>query len=264
MFPVFLATFKGVVRDRVLRGVMATALLFFLVPIVSSLSPRQVVELSITLSLGLFSFILLLLTVFLGATSLWKDFERRYTYSVLGLPLSRSSYLLGKFSGMAGFIVVSAFILGVVMLSVIWVSAMLYPPARPVVWGNLFFAGLFITFKYLLLLGFAFLFSTVSTSFFLPVFGTITTYLAGSVTQEMYDYLQTDSAIQTLSPMVQKLAQVFYYILPNFGSFDLQIQAAYGLDLPIYGLFLTFLYAGVYLAGLLCLASIIFQKRELI
>lgn len=264
MFPVFLATFKGVIRDRVLRGVLATALLFLLVPVISSLSMRQVVELSITLSLGLFSFILLLLTVFLGATSLWKDFERRYTFSVLGLPLSRRSYLFGKFCGMAAFIVVSALILGAAVVAVVWVSALLYPPAQPVAWANLVLAVLFVVLKYLLLLGFAFLFSTVSTSFFLPVFGTIAMYLTGNVTQEMYDYLQTEAAGQTLSPLVQNLAQIFYYLLPNFGAFDLQLQATYGLALSFPGILLTVLYASVYLTILLYLASMIFQRRELI
>lgn len=263
MSAVFFATFKGVLRDRVLRGVLVTALLFLLVPLVSSLSMRQVVELSITLSLGLFSFLLLLLTVFLGATSIWKDFERRYTFSVLGLPLSRTAYLGGKYCGMAGFLVVSAVILGASVFAVVWLTASFYPPAQPIAWGSLLLAEIFVVLKFLLLLGFAFLFSTVSTSFFLPVFGTITTYLVGSVTQEVFDFLQTETANQSLSPTVQKLAQFIYYLLPNFGAFDLQIQAIYGLEHNFTGLVLTFIYAAVYLAILLTLASLIFRRREL-
>jgi ABC-type transport system involved in multi-copper enzyme maturation permease subunit len=263
MYPVFLTTFKGLIRDRVLQGVMATAGLFLLVPVISTLSMRQVVELSITLSLGLFSFLLLLLTVFLGATSLWKDFERRYTFSVLGLPLSRNAYLLGKFFGMAGFILLSALILGALVFVVVGLTANFYPPARTIIWTNILFASLFAVLKYVLLLGFAFLFSSVSTSFFLPVFGTIAIYFGGSVTQEVYDYLQTETASQTLSPLVHKLADIFYYVLPNFGSFDLQLQATYGLEISSTGLLLTFLYFAIYLALLLCCTTQFFRRREL-
>src|SRR5512135_2342994 len=90
-------TLRGIFRDRVFQGIIMTALIFFAIPTVSSLSMRQVTELSMTLSLSLISFILLLLSVFLGGTSIWKDIERRYTYGVLGLPIPRGRYLLGKF-----------------------------------------------------------------------------------------------------------------------------------------------------------------------
>jgi len=95
MLNIMQITLKGIFRDRVFQGIMALGVLFLFIPSAASLSMRQVTELSITLSLSLISFILLLLAVFLGATSIWKDMERRYTFSVLSLPLSRSSYLWG-------------------------------------------------------------------------------------------------------------------------------------------------------------------------
>ena len=85
MFDVVRITLKGIFRDRVFHGILMAALILPLVPSISQLSMRQVTELSITLSLSLISFILLLLAVFLGGTSLWKDMERRYTFSVLSL-----------------------------------------------------------------------------------------------------------------------------------------------------------------------------------
>src|SRR5512147_2633812 len=99
MWQIFNITFKGIFRDRIFKGIAICSFFFLLIPSVTSLSMRQVTELSINLSLSLISFMLLLLSVFLGGTSLWKDMERRYSYSVLGLPVSRTSYLLGKFFG---------------------------------------------------------------------------------------------------------------------------------------------------------------------
>lgn len=139
MRQIFIITFKGIFRDRVLRGIAMSSLFFLLVPSVSSLSMRQVVELSITLSLSLISVMMLLLSVFLGGSSLWKDMERRYTFSVLGLPVSRTKYLLGKFIGTAAFLFLAALILGAAGAVVVKYVSVLYPPMRPVVWPVLFF-----------------------------------------------------------------------------------------------------------------------------
>ena len=131
MFQIFRVALRGVFRDRVFYGILSVAVLLFIVPLVSSLSMRIVTELSITLSLSLISFILLLLSVFLGGTSLWKDMEKRYSFSVLGMPLSRGKYLLGKFLATALFLLITTCFLGLVALGVIYVAAGIYPPPAP-------------------------------------------------------------------------------------------------------------------------------------
>jgi ABC-type transport system involved in multi-copper enzyme maturation permease subunit len=238
------------------------ALLLPLVPSVSQLSMRQVTELSITLSLSLISFILLLLAVFLGGTSLWKDMERRYTFSVLSLPITRTTYLLGRFFGLACFLLLTALVLGAVACVVVLMVSGSYPPDRPVVWDNIYWCVLFDAFKYILLLAVALLFSTVSTSFFLPVFGTISAFLVGSTTQQVYDYLHSQAG-QVIPPTVRSIATALYYVLPNFSAFDLQVNAIYGIPLTFKGIALSVAYLVVYAALLLAIASVIFQKREM-
>jgi ABC-type transport system involved in multi-copper enzyme maturation permease subunit len=255
-------TLKGIFRDRVFQGIMVTACLFLLIPGLATLSMRQVTELSLTLALSLISFILLLLSVFLGGTSLWKDIERRYTYSVLGLPLTRGRYLLGKFTGTAFFTLFVALVLGVATcLVVFWVSTS-YPPDRPVVWGNVLICVLFDALKYILVIAFAFLFSSVSTSFFLPVFGAIAIFLTGNVTQQVYDYINS-AAGTTLSPLVRQSAVGLYYILPNFSAFNLKVNAIYGIPLTFSGVFLTLIYFIVYNGIVLSLAVLVFSRREM-
>jgi len=255
-------TLKGIFRDRVFQGIMVTACAFLLIPVIASLSMRQVTELSLTLSLSLISFILLLLAVFLGGTSLWKDIERRYTFSVLGLPLSRQSYLLGRFGGTALFVVLAAAVLGVAAFAVVLYSSQIYPTERPVVWINVAYCILFDAFKYILLIAVAFLFSTVSTSFFLPVFGTIATFLAGGVTQQVYEYVNSPASTK-LPLFLKQIATALYYILPNFGAFDFKVNAIYGLALPVNGLLLTTAYFFVYVGLLLSASAALFVRREM-
>lgn len=258
-----LITLKGVLRDRIYHGILLIALLFLFIPSASSFSMRQVPELAITLSLSLTSFLLLLLAIFLGGTSLWKDVERRYVQSVLGgTPTSRTSYVLGKYFGVSLFVTITALLLGLMSLAAIWYTASAYPPDRPLLWQNIALAVFFDALKYALLIAVAFLLSTVSTSFFLPVFGTVATFLAGSATQEVFDYLHSAQG-EKFSALIKNSALFFYYVLPNFSAFDLKANAIYGLPLDIGGLLLTLAYGVVYIAILLSIASFLFTRREL-
>ena len=239
-----------------------TAVLFPVIPAIATLSMRQVTELSLTLSLSLISFILLLLSVFLGGTSLWKDIERRYTYGVLGLPITRGGYLLGRYCGTALFVLLTSIVLGIAAYTAVFYTSSVYPPDKPLIWGNIGLCIIFDAMKYTLLIAFAFLFSSVSTSFFLPVFGTIAVFLAGGVTQQVYDYVNS-AAGKTLEPLVKQAATGLYYLLPNFSAFNLKVNAIYGIPLSGYGLFLTACYFVVYTTILLSLSVLVFTRREL-
>lgn len=256
-------TLKGIFRDRIFQGIMVLAALFLFIPSLASLSMRQVTELSTTLSLSLISFIMLLLAVFLGATSIWKDIERRYTFSVLSLPLSRSTYLLGRFLGIALFMLISALFLGAMALMSIKFASMIYPPARPLLWSALVAAIAFDALKYIIVVAVAMTLATISTSFFLPIFGAISTYLAGTITQQVYDYLQTQTAISSISALVRKSAEILYFLLPNLSGFDLKVHAIYAIPLNIHGLFLTLVYFLVYTGIVLSVATLLFSRREM-
>ena len=263
MFSIIPITLKGIFRDRVFQGIMALAVLFLFIPSAASLSMRQVAETSITLSLSLISFILLLLSVFLGATSLWKDMDRRYTFSVISLPMSRSSYLIGRFFGLALFLVLTSTVLSAAACIAINATAGLYPPDRPVIWSAVMLALLFTTLKYILLVGVALLLSTVSTSFFLPIFGTICAFLASGITQQVYEYVNLPTSAGLVPPLLKAVASVLYYLLPNLSGFDLNVNAIYGIWPNFTGLAITAVYFLAYTAILLGGAALIFNRREM-
>lgn len=261
MISLAIATFRGILRDRVFHGIMLIAALFLFVPAVSNISMRQIAELSVSLSLSLVSFVLLLLSVFLGGTTLWRDVERRYTFSVLGLPTSRSSYLLGRYLGVAGALLAATVVLSAGALAAIKFGTAAYPPERPLLWLNILLALGFDALKYLLLVGLAFLFSTVSTSFFLPVFGAVSFFWIGSVSQQVYDYINSPLA-SDMPKSAKSIVLGLYYLIPNFTPFDLKSYAVYSLDLPWRGVFYTAGYFVIYLSLLLFAAVMVFRRRE--
>ena len=206
---------------------------------------------------------MLLLAVFLGATSIWKDIERRYTFSVLSLPISRTTYLLGRFLGIALFMLITALFLGGIAMLSIKVASLTYPPARPLLWSAIFAAIVFDALKYIIVVAVAMTLATISTSFFLPVFGAISAFLAGAVTQPVYDYLQTPSAQAAVSVVVRKAALALYYLLPNLGGFDLKVHAIYAIPLNMQGLLLTAVYFLVYTGIVLSVGALLFARREM-
>jgi Cu-processing system permease protein len=254
---------KWTLRDRVFHALIGVSLLLFLlVPSFSLFSMRQAQELSITLSLSAISLVLLFLATLLGASSIWRDVERRYINSVLGLPISRASFVLGKFSGIVCLLVLCALVLGVVSMFVIAVTSVQYPSPLPIRWQNVIAAIASDTCKYILLAACATLFSALSTSFFLPFFGTISVYLAGSASQDVYEYITGDYA-KSISPLFKGMVRIVYYILPNFAAFNFKVQAIYGLPLSLAGLMYTGLYCLIYVTILLFLSVWIFSRREL-
>jgi ABC-type transport system involved in multi-copper enzyme maturation permease subunit len=263
MATIIQITLKGIFRDRIFQGIMVLAVLFLFIPSAASLSMRQMTELTTTLSLSLISFIMLLLAVFLGATSIWKDIERRYTFSVLSLPISRTSYLWGRFFGVALFMLMTAVFLGVMSLIAIKAATFGYPPSRPVIWSTIIITILFDALKYIMVVAVAMLLATVSTSFFLPIFGAISVFLAGTTTQSVYDYLQTPSAQAAVSAIVRKAAVVLYYVLPNLSGFDLKVNAIYSIPLKVDGLILTTIYFAGYTLIVLSIGSFLFARREM-
>lgn len=260
---IILITLKGIFRDRIFQGIMVLAVLFLFIPAIASLSMRQMTELTTTLSLSLISFIMLLLAVFLGATSIWKDIERRYTFSVLSLPISRTSYVWGRFLGISLFMLLTAVLLGGMALVVVKIATLGYPPSRPVVWSAILLSIFFDALKYIVVVAVTMLLATVSTSFFLPVFGSLSAFMAGTATQSVYDYLQTPSAQTAVSAVVRNAATVLYYLLPNLGGFDLKVHAIYSIPFNSHGLILTLIYFIAYTLILLSIASFLFARREM-
>jgi len=255
-------TLRWAIRDRLFYAVLGVALLLLLlVPVLSSFSMRQVQELSLTLALSFNALFLLVLGVLLGTSTLWREIERRYTHAVLTLPISRGSFLLGKFTGLAFFLILCTFVLALVAALVVMLSSATYPSETPIAWGAFVLAVLGDGLKAILVAALAMLFSTLATSFYLPFFVTLAIYFAGSATQEVFEYLQGKHGEQ-ISPLVLWVAKGLYFLLPNFSAFNYKVQAIYALPVSSEQVMLTLVYFVVYGGLVLGFALFIFGRRQ--
>jgi ABC-type transport system involved in multi-copper enzyme maturation permease subunit len=223
---------------------------------------RQVQEVAVSLSLSIISFVSLILTVFLGVNLVYRDIEKRLAHTVVSLPISRESYLVGKFIGLLWIVGAGMVLLSLFSVGGITIASLIHPSSVPMRWEN-FVAAVF--FEYLALsivASFAVFFSSFSTNIFLPLFATIGMYVAGGVTQTVMEYLRTSYA-KDLPAASMYLSKVAYYIFPNLSAFDLKFHAIYNLELSVPAMATTFLYAVLYITVVVCCSLLVFRKREL-
>ncbi len=257
-----LLTIRWALRDRLLHAVLGINLVvLMLIPVFSLFSMRQVQELAITLCFSLLAIVLLVLVLLLGGFSLWREVDRRYTAAVLTLPASRASFVFGRFVGIILFLIGSTLLMSVVSVVVILAARSFYPSDILPQWNLLAIAALGMLGKFILLTAVAVLFSSVSTSFFLPFFGTISMYLVGSASQQAFEYISAPETAD-ISPLVSSLAKVLYYLLPNLSVFDFKVQAIYGLALDPQLLVYAVVYLISYTAMCLLLAVFCFSRRQ--
>lgn len=252
-----------IIRDRTIHILLAFAgILMIIVPVISAFSMRQSQEMAVTLSLSFTSFILLVSSIILGTTIIWRDIERRYTYAILSLPLDRGRYLLGKFLAVCIFLFGGALAIGCCAMIAIKIGSLQYHPDFPAQWDRIALSIIMDVLKYSLLTALAILISTLATTFFMPVFVTIAIYLTGSASQDVYEYILSDHS-GNFSEFSKFLVKMVYYIIPNFSAFDYKLYAVYPIKIDPMGIIYNGIYAIVYSAIILSLAVICFNRREM-
>lgn len=263
LWPHITLTLRWTLRDRILHGVLVLSLLLLLlVPAFSLFSMRQVQEMALALTLSANSFILMILAIFLGSSAVWRDVERRYTTSVLTLPVSRGAYLLGRYAGIALFLILTGVLLAAFSVVIVLFSASRYPSDIPVNWLNFAVSVGSDILKYLLLAAVAMLFSCISTSLFFPMIISLAVFMSGSASQDVFEFVSGRFGEGLTSASLVAIKAV-YYLIPNFSSFDYKVHAIYALELDMAGLLLTLLYFLVYTSLVLAISAAIFNRKEL-
>jgi ABC-type transport system involved in multi-copper enzyme maturation permease subunit len=265
LWPIALITFKEGIRNRSFYGISLLALLLFGMSfIISGMIPQDVGKVTVDLALSIVSFSGLLLVLFVGINLLAKDLDKRTIYMVLSRPISRSEYIYGKFLGMVFLILATMFIVGVFSFLSIFLSKIIYQNNfQRVSWSLVLLAIAFTTLMLLLLSAQSFLFASFTSSSFITLVLTISSYIIG---QSLSDVKAIVEAPQTVGIKVSSITvtviQTAYYIFPNLSFFDIKTRVAHGLSVPFSFVFWTFSYGLIYTLIVIVLAALIFRKKE--
>jgi Cu-processing system permease protein len=253
IMTIALGAFKESVRERVLYNLIVFALLMIGAAILMG-TISVGVERIILVNLGLsaISVFGLLIAIFIGIGLVSKEIQRRTIYNILSKPVTRAEFILGKYSGL----LVTLFVNTVIMALGFYLALAIQQGSLGKDDLSLLVAIYFILLELAIVVGVAIFFSCISTSILSAVF-TFCIFVIGNFSNDIRWFGRGSG-----SPFLEKATAFLYYILPNFGDFNVIDQVAHGVRIPSVFIIANTSYALLYIAVLLSAAVLIFEQRE--
>jgi ABC-type transport system involved in multi-copper enzyme maturation permease subunit len=253
IFHIARNTFREAVRDRVLYNLIAFALLLsgaaiFIGQISIGIERLVVINLGLT-AVSLFGIVI---AIFIGIGLVSKEIEKRTLYTVLSRPVRRWEFIVGKFFGLAGTLVVNTFFMAIgVFGALLYVVHKFTPPDALIL-----IALYFIVLEFLIICSLTLLFSSFSTPLESAVFA-FALFVIGSFA----DDLRRFAALTTGA--AHWLATAAAYVIPNFSALNVISAVAHQQPLSWQLVVQNTLYALFYTAMALSGAVLIFERRNL-
>ena len=247
-------TFREAVRDRVLYNLVFFALLMMVAAILVGQISIDI-EKSVIISLGLtaISVIGLFIAVFIGVGLVSKEMDKRTLYALLAKPLERWEFLLGKYCGLLMTLSVNTAAMALGLYAALWTVK--HPLAGPDAY--VLVAVYLILLKLALIVALAMLFSCFTTPF-LAILFTAGIYVAGVFAADL-----RQMKVVKLEAATVKMLRAISYALPNFENFNVMGAVAHGRPVPGLLVWNATLYAILYGAMVLAIASAVFSRRNL-
>ncbi len=246
-------TFREAVRDRVLYNLIV----FALIMIGASLLLGQItigVERQLLINLGLTSISIfgMLIAIFIGIGLVSKEIDKRTLYTMLTRPVRRWEFILGKFFGLVITLVVNA-----AFMTIGFFIALLY-----LMHGfqrsdlSILVAIYFILLQLMIVTAIALVFSSFST----PIESAVLTFaffVVGSFSEDLRGFAEAAKGTS------HYFALGMSYIIPNFSALNVIAPVAHGNPVSPQLVLVNSLYAFTYAGAAVCLASLIFQNRNM-
>ena len=153
---------------------------------------------------------------------------------VISRPVSRAQYLIGKFLGLFLLVTAAVLFLGFVSSLPVYFAGLGYQNPQSIFkWHVYFTAILFIAMKLTLIASVIIFFSSITSTSFITLVLTIAAYLIGSTNEVVKGIMDAKIEGVTISPIMGGVIKFVYYVFPNLSAFDLKIQAAHGIPIPL-------------------------------
>jgi ABC-type transport system involved in multi-copper enzyme maturation permease subunit len=246
-------TFREAVRDRVLYNLIAFALLMsgaaILVGQISIDIERLVV---INLGLTAISLFGIVIAIFIGIGLVSKEIDKRTLYTVLSRPVRRWEFIVGKFFGLSGTLVVNTVCMAIgVFAALFYVS---HHFQRTDAW--ILVALYFIVLQFLIMTALALLFSSFTTPLMSAVF-TFCLFVIGSFSEDLRGFARLTRGAE------RWMATAASYVLPNFSALNVISLVAHEQRIAGRMILYNTAYALTYAAMAVCGAIVIFERRNL-
>ena len=246
-------TFREAVRDRVLYNLIAFALLLSGAAILVGQISIEIEKL-VVINLGLTAISLfgVVIAIFIGIALVSKEIEKRTLYTVLSRPVRRWEFIIGKFFGLAGTLVVNTFFMAVGVFAALFYISHKFVRADALILVALYF----IVLEFLVICSLALLFSSFSSPLLSAVFA-FSLFVIGSFAEDLRNFAAMAHGL------TRWLATGTAYLVPNFSAFNVVSSIAHEQpvagQLVLHNTLYAFFYAIMALSG----AVLIFERRDL-
>ncbi|MBN2803187.1 MAG: ABC transporter permease [Deltaproteobacteria bacterium] len=113
-------TYKEAIRDKILYGFLFFAIFIILFSLVlGELSVNEQLRTTIDVGMAGISIFTVLISIFIGINLLNQEIQKKTIYPVLSKPVSRESYLLGKFLGLVMVVFVQLILMLIVFVPLV-------------------------------------------------------------------------------------------------------------------------------------------------
>lgn len=266
MFRPIIAIAKTTIGEAIRRKVLLVILLIGLVvlmtaPALGILSTRSETTVLKGLMLGIIQLTSALIAIVLTVYMLPNEIERRTIYTILCKPVQRWQFLVGKYLGAIGALLLMITLMTMAMAIVFALNQYQSQGFDPAKILELCKAPMLFFVQMSLLAAVAVFFSTFVTplvNFFLA--GMV--YLSGSLFAPFFDTIQQNSSTP---PLAKAIANLVLYVLPNFSYYNvqnpiinpgqqIQNEMQYYINVSLYGL--------MYIVIMLLGGILLFDRRE--
>jgi Cu-processing system permease protein len=246
-------TFREAVRDRVLYNLIAFALLLsgaaILIGQISIDIERLVV---VNLGLTAVSLFGIVIAIFIGIGLVSKEIEKRTLYTVLSRPVRRWEFIIGKFFGLAGTLVVNTFFMAIGVFAALLYVAHKFSASDAFILVALYF----IILEFLIICSLALLFSSFSSPLLSAVFA-FSLFVIGSFADDLRGFAALTHGL------TRWIATAAAYLVPNFSTLNVISAVAHQQSIGAQLILQNTLYALFYTAVALSGAVLIFERRNL-
>lgn len=244
-------TFRELIRDRILYGIVVFAVLLFgLSLVLGQLTFAEQARISADFGFSAIQLSAAVMAVFVGGTLVSREIEKKTILTLLVRPINRTQFLVGKSIGLLGVVLVSSLVLSVVLALILWPMG---------VSPNVFFAlALFgVMLEASVLLSLTVFFGAFSSPM-LAISFVVGIFLIGhSIGSLKYFIDKSDSAL------FQVFGQSLVAVTPNFDIFNWRSNFIYHDAVQTGEIIGAMVYAIAWTTLLLCLSSLILNRKDL-
>jgi Cu-processing system permease protein len=247
-------TLTEILRDKILYNVLMITVLLFVMGILASrltfIRPERVVldfgQSAVSLSCAMIS-------VFLGAGLVGREFERRTIHVALSHPISRGQFVLGKYVGISVVLLLNWALISVSYLGLV---ALLQPKGETI-WHLSWFVALLLSLLQSWVLAAIAICASTFTTTSLSVILSIGVYLVGHNISEL---------LAVIGKMDESPARVLFTrlanLLPNLEQFQLGLQVTYEAAVQAKLVVWSLSYGALLIGFFLLLSSYLINQKE--